>query len=299
MPNGWTGAQYSCLRVAFGLYLLATLTTAFVLGHRHVLVVLALAGSLFFTIGLKDRWAAVLVALGMGPMQPPVGVLLLAHALVVPAAPYGSFDGRGRLDPGGGWRLPWAAQMCFRVVAAGAWLWALTIVRRGALTPIALVAVATVVLIASVFAFDPGWIRGRKADSAPSLVLYDGQCGFCHGWIRLLLAEDADGRRFRFAPLQSERAQQALTKEQRRAVGDTVVVITPEGEVLSRSDAAIHIGDRLGGGWRLVTTVLRVVPRAVRDAVYDAVARVRHRLASAPKEACPILSKPLRERFEV
>jgi predicted DCC family thiol-disulfide oxidoreductase YuxK len=155
-----------------------------------------------------------------------------------------------------------------------------------------------VVLFASAFAFDPAWIRARHTDAAPSLVLYDGQCGFCHGWIRLLLAEDAEGRRFRFAPLQGERAQQVLTDEQRRAVGDTVVVITADASVLSRSDAAIHIGDRLGGGWRVVTTVLRVVPRAVRDALYDAVARVRHHLASPPKEACPILPKPLRERFE-
>jgi predicted DCC family thiol-disulfide oxidoreductase YuxK len=299
MANGWTGAQYSLVRVAFGFYLLATLATAFIVGHRHVFVGVAFVGAVFFTIGLKDRFAAVLVALGMGPMQPLVGALLLVHAIVAPSAPYGTWDARGRLDPGGGWRLPWAAQMCFRVVAAGAWLWALTILRRGGLPPIAFADVAAVLLIASTFAFDPAWIRARHATAAPSLVLYDGQCGFCHGWIRLLLAEDAEGRRFRFAPLQGERARHVLTEEQRRAVGDTVVVITPDAQVLSRSEAAIHIGDRLGGGWRVMTTVLRVVPRTVRDAVYDAVARVRHRLASPPKEVCPILPKPLRERFEL
>ena len=134
--------------------------------------------------------------------------------------------------------------------------------------------------------------------ASPTLVLYDGECGFCHGWVRVMLGRDADGSRFRFAPLQGERAKVALDEARRRAVGDTMVAVTPDGRILSRSDAAIHIGERMGGPWRLAVRVLTIVPRRWRDAGYDAVARVRHHLARKPKDACPILPRHLRDRFD-
>lgn len=304
MKNGWTGAQYSFLRVLVGLYLAGGLAWLLAIGgaaHRPELMVRCVPGliaSVAFALGFKDRIAAVVVAALLWRFLPIVlPALLLVHAIAVPAAPFGSWEARGRLDPGGGWRLPWAAQMCFRVVAVGAWLWAFAIFQRGGLAPVQIADVVVVALIASAFAFDPAWIRPRDWRE-PSLVLYDGECGFCHAWVRALLAEDGDGRCFRFAPLQAERAQGALTAEQRTAAGDTVIVIAPDGRVLNRSEAAIHIGDRLGGLWRAATFVLGLTPRAWRDATYDQVARVRHHLARPPKDACPILPKPLRERFE-
>ena len=41
----------------------------------------------------------------------------------------------------------------------------------------------------------------------------------------------------------------------------------------------------------------RLVPRALRDALYDAFARVRRRLFPRPEQACPVLPEPLRARF--
>jgi predicted DCC family thiol-disulfide oxidoreductase YuxK len=128
--------------------------------------------------------------------------------------------------------------------------------------------------------------------------LYDGDCGFCHAWVRLLLALDGDGARFRFAPLQGETAHVLLTDAQRRAVGDTVVVRTPDGALLSRSAAAVYVLDRLGGAWRLASAMLSWVPLGLRDAAYDVIARVRHRLAPRPKGVCPLLPPHLRARFD-
>jgi len=42
---------------------------------------------------------------------------------------------------------------------------------------------------------------------------------------------------------------------------------------------------------------VRLVPRPLRDVVYRCVARVRRRIFAAPKDACPLLPKHLRERF--
>jgi predicted DCC family thiol-disulfide oxidoreductase YuxK len=56
---------------------------------------------------------------------------------------------------------------------------------------------------------------------------------------------------------------------------------------------------RLGGAWGALAVVLRAVPRPVRDAGYDLVARVRHRLFARPPAACPLLPPALAARFDL
>jgi predicted DCC family thiol-disulfide oxidoreductase YuxK len=43
----------------------------------------------------------------------------------------------------------------------------------------------------------------------------------------------------------------------------------------------------------------RIVPRPLRDAVYDLVARVRYRVFGRKDDACPIIPKALRSRFDL
>lgn len=79
---------------------------------------------------------------------------------------------------------------------------------------------------------------------------------------------------------------------------DSVVVVTPDGALLTKSDAARHLLLRLGGLWRLLGTLLGFVPRGLRDLVYDGIARVRKRIFGAPEAACPMLTSALRQRFD-
>jgi predicted DCC family thiol-disulfide oxidoreductase YuxK len=88
-----------------------------------------------------------------------------------------------------------------------------------------------------------------------------------------------------------------LPAEQRQTLPDSVVVLTDEGDLLTRSAAAIYVLERLGGLWRVLGTVMRVVPRAVRDAAYDVVARTRYRAFGRRDTLCPILPPDLRSRF--
>jgi predicted DCC family thiol-disulfide oxidoreductase YuxK len=296
MASGWTPAHYSLLRALFGLYLAMHIARWMPWGGPAVAGLMA---SLALIVGFRDRLAAVVVAgalvastLLVGGHREPVLPILLwllsIHAFAVAGAPFGSWDARGRLDPANGWRLPRWVLIANRIVL----LLAIGLV-AASLLPRSLA-----LLLLALFSFDPGWIRRRDSAAPPALVLYDGGCGFCHASIRVLLAEDPDGRSFRFAPLESDRARAALRDEQRRAVGDTIVVLTAESCVLSRSTAVSYIGGRLGGLWRAAAEVLTLVPARVRDAAYDGVARIRHRLVAAPKEACPLLPPHLRGRFE-
>ena len=135
-------------------------------------------------------------------------------------------------------------------------------------------------------------------ESSPELLFYDGDCGVCHWAVRFVATRDRDGRCFRFAPLGGPTFAEQVGEKERARLGDTLLVLTRDGEVLHRSTGMIHILRRLGGFWRLLGSLSAIVPRPLRDWAYDRFAAVRHRLVRRPEGACPLLPPELRGRFE-
>ena len=131
-----------------------------------------------------------------------------------------------------------------------------------------------------------------------SIVFYDGGCGLCHRAVRFAIAHDADGSRFRFASLDGEGFRRRVPEAARVGLPDSIVALTPEGALLVRSAAVVHVLTRVGGPWKLVGRLLTLVPRWIRDAGYDGVARVRHLMFKRPVDACPVTPPELRARFE-
>ena len=106
----------------------------------------------------------------------------------------------------------------------------------------------------------------------PPVIYFDGYCGLCNGFVDFVLARDR-GRRFRFAPLQGTAARARFGDP--GDVDPTTILLEDEGTVFERSTAALRIITALGGIWRLAG-LLRLVPRIIRDAVYDWIARNRY-----------------------
>lgn len=131
----------------------------------------------------------------------------------------------------------------------------------------------------------------------PELLFYDGGCGLCHRAVRFVLWADPEGRAFRFAPLGGETFQALVPAAERERLPDSLVVRTAGGALLTRSTGALHAMRRLGGVWRAMAVLLAIVPRPIRDLVYDFIARVRLRLFAKPTDACPFVPPPLRSRF--
>jgi predicted DCC family thiol-disulfide oxidoreductase YuxK len=131
-----------------------------------------------------------------------------------------------------------------------------------------------------------------------SMVFYDGACGLCHRTVRFAIARDRDGSRFRFAALDSKAFRRLVPEAARTRMPDSLVVLAPGGALLTRSEAVIHLLRRIGGPWRPLAGLLGLVPRRIRDAAYDAVARARYRLFNRPPEACPVTPPALRARFD-
>jgi predicted DCC family thiol-disulfide oxidoreductase YuxK len=287
LKHSWTGGQYSAWRALFGVALAVEGAQRIEdLASRVAWIALCLA----LSAGIRDRFAALVLAVAAIAGDAWVlAPMLLLHA-ATHGSPYGSFSARGRADPGGNWILPRWNFALRRLVALGA---AVLCIARGELVvgwPL-----ASALALA---ACDPGWIP-RKRGAAPARVFYDGTCGLCHRFVRLLLAEDFDGRTIRFAPLDSETARSTFDESVRASLPDSVVVRTAEGEALVRSRGALHVLARLGGLWRLLGALLRIVPRPVLDLLYDGLARVRYRLFARAETACPIVPRHLAARFDL
>jgi predicted DCC family thiol-disulfide oxidoreductase YuxK len=124
------------------------------------------------------------------------------------------------------------------------------------------------------------------------VILYDGVCVFCSRWVRFVAVRDVE-RRFRFTAIQSGYGTRLA-----RAFGidpddpDTNAVVH-DGEVFLKSDAALTVLSHLPG-WRWVR-VLRSVPKPLRDALYNLVARNRYRIFGK-YETCFVPDAELRAR---
>ena len=116
--------------------------------------------------------------------------------------------------------------------------------------------------------------------------------------MKFVIKRDRTGTAFRFAPLEGETFQASVPVAQRTGLPDSVVILAADGSLLARSDAVVRILKRLGGGWKVVGSLLAAVPRGLRDAVYDLIARVRYRVFGKREDLCPIVPPEMRKRFD-
>src|SRR5262245_6045945 len=108
----------------------------------------------------------------------------------------------------------------------------------------------------------------------PPLILFDGVCNLCNASVHWIIERDPR-RIFRFASLQSAAGRAALAASGATAAPLESVVLIDRARIYTRSDAAIRIARRLGLPWSAVAVAV-LVPRRLRDAGYDWVARNRY-----------------------
>lgn len=130
------------------------------------------------------------------------------------------------------------------------------------------------------------------------IVFYDGHCGTCHRFIRLLLRSPSR-ERFLFYSLSQfpQVFAQASDREGRSITGDSIVLVR-NGIALQRSAAIFAIASELGLFWSLLG-IFRVIPRGLRDALYDLFAKHRFRFFGrvAPENLCALAPPEVRRLF--
>lgn len=128
----------------------------------------------------------------------------------------------------------------------------------------------------------------------PPIVLFDGVCNFCNGIVNFLIRQDKK-KVFRFAALQSPVGRQLLQQYHLPEEKMDTFVLIDNGKAYLRSSAALQLYKQLSWYWKW-TQVFWLVPRFIRDAVYDLIARNRY-LLFGKKEECMLPTPDIRSRF--
>jgi len=127
-----------------------------------------------------------------------------------------------------------------------------------------------------------------------SIILFDGVCHLCDGFVQFVMNQDKAGA-FRFAPLQSEAGRSLLQHFGLDENALDTVILIENGKYYTRSTAPLRIAKRIGGLWAL-TYVFIIIPKFLRDAGYNLIAKNRYRLFGK-KDQCMIPTPEVRARF--
>ncbi len=125
------------------------------------------------------------------------------------------------------------------------------------------------------------------------IVLFDGECNLCSGTVQFIIKRDPKGY-FQFASLQSKTGMMLL-KKYRLPSSQNSVILLEDGMAFEKSAAVLKICSRLTGLWKLIV-IFRIIPKPIRDFVYDVIAKNRYRWFGK-KDSCMLPSAENRRRF--
>jgi len=126
------------------------------------------------------------------------------------------------------------------------------------------------------------------------LILFDGICVMCSGFVSFVIRHDAEAR-LRFVSAQSPLGQSLLSRLGLSTTAFESSILIEDGRAWFKSAAFFAIVRHLSWPWRWLS-VLRVVPLALMDRLYDGIADNRYRLFGK-RAACLVPTPDIRRRF--
>jgi len=133
-----------------------------------------------------------------------------------------------------------------------------------------------------------------KKNTSQPLLLFDGICNLCNSSVQFIIKRDTE-KKFSFASLQSDAAKEILLQFDEKYLNLDSIILIFDGAVYTKSPAIIKVGSLLGGFYK-IATIFYVIPKSIRDWVYDYVAKNRYKWYGK-RESCMIPSKELKNRF--
>jgi predicted DCC family thiol-disulfide oxidoreductase YuxK len=125
------------------------------------------------------------------------------------------------------------------------------------------------------------------------VMYYDGDCGLCARSVQWCLNHDKRGV-LNFAPLQG--ATYAKIEDLNKPTEVSSMVISQGEQLFVKSTAVLRMLQLVGGMWGIFGSLGFVIPRFIRDACYDFVARRRVAWFGEAK-FCHLPSSSQRARF--
>ncbi|UVK39592.1 DUF393 domain-containing protein [Mesorhizobium sp. AR10] len=131
-------------------------------------------------------------------------------------------------------------------------------------------------------------------DAAQPLLVFDGVCVFCSGFVRMVIRLDRKSR-FRFATAQSPFGEALFQKYGLRTDSYETNLVLIGGTAFTRLDSFVAVMAELGWPWRAAKLLL-LLPRPLRNWLYDRIAKNRYALFGK-RDSCEIPSAELRGRL--
>ena len=125
-------------------------------------------------------------------------------------------------------------------------------------------------------------------------ILFDGVCNLCSGFVVFTIRRDPDAK-FKFASLQSEEGEKIQKEFNMNPDDISTMVLIDDDKYFIKSGAALRIFKQLNGLWP-VLYVFIIIPRPIRDYVYDIVAKNRYKWFGK-QDQCMLPTPELKERF--
>ena len=131
-------------------------------------------------------------------------------------------------------------------------------------------------------------------DTRQPLIVFDGVCVLCSGFVRMVVRLDRQNR-FRFATAQSPFGEALFRKHGLRTDSYETNLVLIDGIAFTKLDSLVAVMSALGWPWR-AAKVLLLLPRPLRDWLYTCIAGNRYALFGR-KDSCDIPSAGLRGRL--
>ena len=124
------------------------------------------------------------------------------------------------------------------------------------------------------------------------IVFFDGVCNLCQGSVSYLIKHDKKGV-LKFASLQGNYAKDFVNETEIQSMQS---ILFFDGKMLYKKSTAVLKLSRLLGGWHQLLLLGYILPRFVRDWLYNIVAKNRYRWFGK-KDQCMLPSKGFENRF--
>ncbi len=127
-----------------------------------------------------------------------------------------------------------------------------------------------------------------------SIILFDGVCNLCNNSVQFVIKRD-NKQQFLFASLQSDAATKLLLQFYSKKIEIQSIVLIEENKVYDKSTAALRIARKLNPLWN-VLYIFIIVPKSLRDLVYDFIAKNRYKWFGK-QDSCILFIKEYKNRF--
>ena len=127
-----------------------------------------------------------------------------------------------------------------------------------------------------------------------SIVLFDGVCNLCNNSVQFIIKRDLK-KHFLYASLQSDAAKDLLLQYNVNNSQPESIILLKQDKVYYKSSAILEIFRGLGGLWPIFYGLI-IIPKFIRDPIYNLIARHRYRWFGK-RESCMVPTKELLTRF--